>query len=82
MLLDSGKETVGTTALDATPDMILEMPEDSFAPVLMAAGIGVLFVGLLLKMWLVVGVGGFVASLALLLWLWPRRDLREREATP
>src|SRR3984957_4790423 len=49
MLLDSGKETIGTTALDAAPDMVLEMPEDSFAPVLMAAGIGVLFVGLLLK---------------------------------
>jgi heme/copper-type cytochrome/quinol oxidase subunit 1 len=81
MLLDSGKETIGTTALDAAPDMVLEMPEDSFAPVLMAAGIGVLFVGLLLKAWLVVGGGGFVASVALLLWLWPRRDLREREAT-
>jgi heme/copper-type cytochrome/quinol oxidase subunit 1 len=81
MLLDSGKETVGTTALDAAPDMILEMPEDSFAPVLMALGIGILFVGLLLKTWLVVGVGGFVAALALLLWLWPRRDLREREVT-
>jgi len=81
MLLDSGKETVGTTALDAAPDMILEMPEDSFAPVLMAAGVAILFVGLLLKTWLVVGVGGFVAALALLLWLWPRRDLREREAT-
>jgi heme/copper-type cytochrome/quinol oxidase subunit 1 len=81
MLLDSGKETVGTTALDAEPDMVLEMPEDSFAPVLMAAGIGVLFVGLLLKAWVVVGGGGFVAAVALLLWLWPRRDLREREAT-
>ncbi len=78
MLLDSGRETIGTTALDAAPDMIMEMPEDSFAPVLMAAGIAILFVGLLLKAWTVVGVGGFIAALALLLWLWPRRDLRER----
>jgi hypothetical protein len=28
----------------------------------------------------VVGGGGVIAFLALLLWLWPRRDLREREA--
>jgi hypothetical protein len=61
--------------------MVLEMPEDSFAPVLMALGIAVVFVGLLLKTWSVVGVGGVVTAVALLLWLWPRRDLREREAT-
>jgi heme/copper-type cytochrome/quinol oxidase subunit 1 len=80
MLLDTGKETIGTSAVDAVPDMVLEMPEDSFAPVLMALGTGILFVGLLLGVWLVAGVGAGVAALALLAWLWPRRELREREA--
>jgi hypothetical protein len=79
MLLEKGRETLGTSALDAAPDMVLEMPEDSFAPVLLAAGLSILFVGLLLKMWLTVGVGAAVAVMALLAWLWPRRDLRERE---
>jgi cytochrome c oxidase subunit I len=81
MLLDQGKETVATTALDALPDMILEMPEDSYAPVLLALGTSLLFVGLLLKLWVLASAAMVVCALALLLWLWPRRDLREREPT-
>jgi cytochrome c oxidase subunit 1/cytochrome c oxidase subunit I+III len=80
MLLDRGKETIGTTALDAVPDMILEMPEDSVAPVLLAGGLAVLFVGLLLKIWAVAGIGGLITLVAIVTWLWPRRQLREREA--
>ena len=38
MLLDQGKETIGTTALDAQPDMILEMPEDSMRAAAARAG--------------------------------------------
>jgi cytochrome c oxidase subunit I len=79
MLLDTGKETIGTSALDAEPDMVLEMPEDSLAPFLLTIGMSVLFVGLLLKDWPVTAVGGAVAALALLSWLWPRQALRERE---
>jgi cytochrome c oxidase subunit I len=79
MLLDSGKETIGTTALDGAPDMVLEMPEDTIAPFILALGTAVLFVGLLLKTWTVVVIGGVIAGLALLVWLWPRQELRERE---
>ena len=32
MLLDHGRETIATTALDAEPDLILKMPEDTLAP--------------------------------------------------
>jgi cytochrome c oxidase subunit I len=81
MLLDSGKETIATSALDAAPEMILEMPEDSAAPVLLAAGLCAVFAGLLLKFWGVAGVGGLVVGAALILWMWPRKDLREREPT-
>jgi cytochrome c oxidase subunit I len=80
LLLAQGKETIGTTALDAEPDIILEMPQDSFAPLLLAAGVSILFVGLLLKTWSITAPGVAIAAIALLLWLWPRRDLREREA--
>jgi cytochrome c oxidase subunit I len=79
MLLDSGKETIATSALDAAPEMILEMPEDSAAPVLLAGGLCALFAGLLLKFWSIAGVGGLVVGAALILWMWPRKDLRERE---
>lgn len=79
MLLDTGKETIATSALDAAPEMILEMPEDSAAPVLLAVGLCALFAGLLLKLWSLAGVGGLVVAAALLLWMWPRKELRERE---
>jgi cytochrome c oxidase subunit 1/cytochrome c oxidase subunit I+III len=79
MLLVTGKETVGTTALDAEPDIILEMPKDSFAPLLLAVGLCVLFIGMLLKTWSIAAPGIAIAGISLLLWLWPRRDLRERE---
>ncbi len=79
MLLDHGKETIGTSALDAHPDMVLEMPTDSLAPLLLAIGLSALFVGLLLKAWLVAGIGAALALMAVLVWLWPRTELRERE---
>jgi heme/copper-type cytochrome/quinol oxidase subunit 1 len=82
LLLDAGKETIATSALDASPDMILEMPEDSYAPLILTAGLSVLFVGLLLKNWIAVGAGVLIAAGGILFWLWPRRDLREREAAP
>jgi cytochrome c oxidase subunit I len=83
-LLDQGKEMLGTTAVDAVPDMILQMPEDSVAPAITAFGITGAFVGLLLQAiwpdaWIAVGVGGFIALIGLYVWLWPRRELRERE---
>ena len=81
LLLDQGKETVGTTALDAAPDMILEMPEDTFAPLALTAGLAVAFVGLLLKNWTTTILGGLIVLVALLAWLWPRRQLKEREAS-
>ncbi|WP_116812200.1 cytochrome c oxidase subunit I [Steroidobacter cummioxidans] len=79
MLLATRKETIGTSALDGEPDMILEMPEDSAAPFILTLGMTAVFVGLLLKMWPVVGAGGAVTAIALLAWLWPRVALRERE---
>jgi cytochrome c oxidase subunit I len=79
LLLAQGKETIGTSALDAVPDMILEMPEDTVAPLVLAVGTSAFFVGLLIKLWSVAIVGAVIAALAVLLWLWPRRELRERE---
>ena len=80
LLLDRGKETIGTTPLDAAPDMILEMPEDTATPLLVALGLSILFSGLIAKWWWLVGLGLGVTGAALLVWLWPRRQLREREA--
>jgi cytochrome c oxidase subunit I len=80
MLLTDGKETIATSGLDGEPDMVLEMPEDSFAPFSLTIGLSVLFVGLLLKVWTVVIVGAVICALALIAWFWPSRELRERES--
>jgi heme/copper-type cytochrome/quinol oxidase subunit 1 len=80
MLLAEGKETIGTSGLDAEPDMVLEMPKDSFAPISLTVGMSILFVGLLLKLWAGAIVGAVVCCLALMAWFWPLRELREREA--
>jgi cytochrome c oxidase subunit I len=79
LLLDQGRETIGTSALDAEPDMVLEMPGDSAAPLLLAMGLAISFAGLLLKAWTVAAIGGAITALAILAWIWPRRELRERE---
>jgi heme/copper-type cytochrome/quinol oxidase subunit 1 len=79
LLLDTGKETIGTSALDAAPDMILEMPRDTAAPFLLAIALSVVFVGLILMLWPLAAAGLVLSAAAMLVWLWPRRALRERE---
>jgi cytochrome c oxidase subunit I len=79
MLLDTAKEALVTTPMDAEPERIVEMPEDSYAPLFLTIGLSVLFAGLLLKTWQVTGAGVVLSSAALLFWLWPRRQLLERE---
>jgi Zn-dependent membrane protease YugP len=59
--------------------MILEMPEDSYAPLLLTIGLSVLFVAMLLKIWTLIGLGIVLIAAALVFWMWPRRQLLERE---
>ena len=56
------------------------MPGDSWAPILLAGALLLLFVGLLAKALVVIAIGVFAVFAALLLWLWPRQELLEREA--
>jgi cytochrome c oxidase subunit 1/cytochrome c oxidase subunit I+III len=79
MLLDHGRETVGTSAFDADPDIILRMPGDTLAPFLLALAGTVFFAGLLLHQWVVTGAGLLGAALAMLNWLWPRTTLLQKE---
>jgi cytochrome c oxidase subunit 1/cytochrome c oxidase subunit I+III len=75
MVLDQGRETIGVTAREAEPDVILQMPEDSFAPLVLALAMAVLFVGLLVHAWWMAGIGGAAVAADLLAWLWPERAL-------
>jgi cytochrome c oxidase subunit 1/cytochrome c oxidase subunit I+III len=77
MVLDRGRETIGVTMLDAEPDVILKMPEDSFAPLAMALAMSLLFAGLLVHAWWLAGIGGMAVAVDILVWLWPERRLAE-----
>ena len=81
MLLDDGKETLGVTALDAEPDAIIVMPDDSLLPVVLALGMAVVFGGMLVVNWWAIGAGALMLTVTLLLWMAPpARDVEERQA--
>lgn len=67
-------ETLGTTLLDAQPETILPMPEDSIWPLLVSLAIAVLFVGLLLRTWAVAGLGAVLVFVTIFVWLWPKSE--------
>ena len=77
-LLSHGRETLGTSMLAATPDAILKMPGDSWAPVLLALALVLMFSCMLLQAWtcalLMAGAGG----VAVIAWLWPASRLGQR----
>jgi cytochrome c oxidase subunit I len=74
-LLDHGRETIGTSALDATPDVILRMPGDSPSPLLLSIALAVLFAAMLVHSWWLFGVAVFASVVATVAWLWPEAVL-------
>ncbi|MDQ6646025.1 MAG: cytochrome c oxidase subunit I [Pseudomonadota bacterium] len=83
LLLDQGRETIGTSLLDAEPGVILRMPGDSYMPLLLSLSLALLFVGLLLhdwQRWWVVGIAVLVTLLAGIRWLWPLPSLGQTDA--
>jgi cytochrome c oxidase subunit I len=75
LLLDQGRETIGTTVLDAEPDVILRMPEDSLSPLALALTLSLAFVGLLLHSWGLAIVAALLCMVAAIVWLWPEAKL-------
>jgi cytochrome c oxidase subunit I len=78
LVLDEGKETIATTVLDAEPDVILKMPDDSPMPFLTTVAMTAGFAGLLLHWWWLALGGGVATLLGLIVWLWPRHALAQK----
>jgi cytochrome c oxidase subunit I+III len=78
LVLEHGKETIAVSTLDAEPDLILKMAEDTPAPLLMTLAMAAGFIGLLAHLWWLAGAGGLGVAAALIAWLWPTRDLAIR----
>jgi len=77
-LLMEGRETIGTTPLDATPDIILKMPDDSYAPFFLGLFSALVFAGLLLHWRDFTLLMAAACSLSLMVWMWPRNALVQR----
>ncbi len=77
-ILDQARLTISTSWLDAEPQSIMKMPEDTLAPLLMALGLMLLFLALTFQL-LWIALAGFIASLiAGYYWLWPKAEERVR----
>jgi cytochrome c oxidase subunit 1/cytochrome c oxidase subunit I+III len=77
LVLEQGREAIGTTSLDAEPDIILKMPGDSYAPLLFAVALTFVFIGLLATAWWLVALAVLATCAAMIGWLWPERALGE-----
>jgi len=75
LVLDHGRETIATTLLDAKIDVILKMPGDSLAPLLLALALAVLFTALMTHLWWLALVAVVGTGAAILGWLWPEAQL-------
>lgn len=73
--LMQGRETLGTTALDAKAAIILKMPKDSYAPFFLGLFSALLFVGMLLHWWCFTGSMIAACGISIAAWLWPEKAL-------
>ena len=79
-LLDQGREALATSTLDGDPDVILKMPEDSFAPFWLGIASTGVFTGLALRIEWLAALMLLGCAAAIAVWLWPERHLGQREA--
>ena len=80
LVLDEHHETVGVTALDGEPDVILKMPGESYMPFLLTLCLSALFAGVLIHFWWLAAAGAGLGVIAAIGWLWPLSVAGERAA--
>jgi len=82
LTLEAGRETLATSALDAEVDLVMKMPEDTFAPLILTIGMALGFIGLLMHVVWLTAVGAALTLVALIAWLWPRRAMAQVAGAP
>lgn len=73
-----GRETMGTSAMDSEPELILKMPGDSYTPLLLALFASGLFTGMLLHAVILTYVMAAACMISIIAWLWPEKVLLQR----
>jgi len=64
------RETLVTSTLDAKPIQVLRVGTPTWLPMIAASGLGVVFIFMTFKLWLITALGGVVFLGAVLTWLW------------
>jgi cytochrome c oxidase subunit I+III len=77
LVLDDHHETLGVSAMDGEPDVILKMPSESYMPIALALCLAALFSGLLAHLWWLAGASTIVGIAVAIAWLWPRAEAGE-----
>ncbi len=72
--LAGSHSALSTSLLDAQPEDVVPMPEDSWWPLLAALAIAMVFVSLLLRSLIPAAVGAFLIYVSLIGWNWPKRE--------
>jgi hypothetical protein len=65
--------TLTSSTVRGALEVELPMPAESFTPLLVAAGLGVLFAGLIGGLDWLAALGAGIAALSLAAWHWPHR---------
>lgn len=78
LALAQGKEALATTAIEAAPDAILKMPEDTAAPFWVTLALSVGLSGALAHLWWLAGAAALASAVGILVWLWPEAELGQR----
>ncbi|MFN2608923.1 MAG: cytochrome c oxidase subunit I [Acidimicrobiales bacterium] len=77
------RETPMTSGIDTRPEGNLEIPHETYLPLVVAVGLAVFFVGLLISATVVGAVGVALVMLAVLWWTWKtEEDLSPPDHTP
>jgi cytochrome c oxidase subunit I len=72
--LDAGRQTLQTSALDAEPAEVLQMPEDSLWPFALAVSLTGCFAGLLVGNPILAGLSATLLVASIVGWLWPEEE--------
>ena len=68
------RESLSTTGLDARPEHVIELPGHSLWPILLAAALSLLLLGLLIDSLVLIPLGLLASASCLVGWLWPGRQ--------
>ncbi|HEY1615536.1 MAG TPA: cbb3-type cytochrome c oxidase subunit I [Rhizomicrobium sp.] len=77
LVLNKGREAIGTSVLDGEPEIILKMPRDSYAPFILSLTTTLIFIGLAFQFWWLAALGILGSGTDIVGWLWPERSLGE-----